>query len=423
MKPEAPHQFTCKGQALTKQRSGVVSSSERAESRVREREACKLVLIDGVDGFLVGGGQLHGLLGELIVEVADVVSRFNLGLEWGRDLTALQLVPLDRCKERMRLDVPLSSRRAAKALGNGLGHEALADCHRITREPGGVGHILVKNHVKEIVFIVGFEGRLSGKHLVHEHAQGPPVHTGAVRLFLDDLRSNVVGSAAESVGGVDPADAFLAHAEISHLDVAIRVEHDVVELEITVDHTALVQEQQCTDDFGRIEARARLIELAGTLDLEHQITAVHVLHHKVETVGCLEARVQLRQEGMLAGQLENALFRHCALDIVILDDHVLLQHLDGVNLIGALAFSKHDFAKAALAQHLDILEVSGGHLRQHSSSSSACGLARGRRHHGWLVAEGASRWVRSWSCRLGRWRGHWRPLSSWCRCWSSLSGF
>ena len=51
-----------------------------------------------------------------------------------------------------------------------------------------------------------------------------------------------------------------------------------------VDDTVSVQVLQGEHDLRRVEAGARLVELARPLDLEHEIAAVHVLHHEEETV-------------------------------------------------------------------------------------------------------------------------------------------
>ena len=41
----------------------------------------------------------------------------------------------------------------------------------------------------------------------------------------------------------------------------------------------------------------------------------------------LEARVQTGEEGMVGRQSENPLLGHGTLHVVVLDDHILLQHL------------------------------------------------------------------------------------------------
>lgn len=67
--------------------------------------------------------------------------------------------------------------------------------------------------------------------------------------------------------------------------------------------------------------------------------------------------MQRREERMACGKRQYPLLRHCAVDVVILEDCVLLQHLDGVNLVGAFAFGQHDLAEGALAQDFNKVEV------------------------------------------------------------------
>ena len=51
--------------------------------------------------------------------------------------------------------------------------------------------------------------------------------------------------------------------------------------------------------------------------------------------------MQLRQEGRLVEQGQHPLLHHGALHVVVLDDHVFLQDLDGVQLLGPLPVSQH----------------------------------------------------------------------------------
>ena len=46
--------------------------------------------------------------------------------------------------------------------------------------------------------------------------------------------------------------------------------------------------------------------------------------------------MQLNEEGRLLRECEDALLDHGALNVVVLDDDVLLQDLDGVQLVRAL---------------------------------------------------------------------------------------
>lgn len=56
-------------------------------------------------------------------------------------------------------------------------------------EPHRVEDVVMENRLEQVVFIIGFERRLSGHHLIHQHPQGPPVHRGSVLQLLQDLIS------------------------------------------------------------------------------------------------------------------------------------------------------------------------------------------------------------------------------------------
>ena len=55
-----------------------------------------------------------------------------------------------------------------------------------------------------------------------------------------------------------------------------------------VDDSVSVEILEREHDFGRVESCPRLVELARPLDLEHEIAAVHVLHHEEEAVLAIE---------------------------------------------------------------------------------------------------------------------------------------
>ena len=87
------------------------------------------------------------------------------------------------------------------------------------------------------------------------------------------------------------------------------------------------------------------------LDVQHQITTADVLHDEVDTSLCLETSVQAKQErvSLLVRNQEHSLLRTCALDFVILNDKLLLQDLDGVQLLCTLGFCQHDLTEVTLS--------------------------------------------------------------------------
>lgn len=60
----------------------------------------------------------------------------------------------------------------------------------------------------------------------------------------------------------------------------------------------------------------------------------------------LEAGVELGQEWGLSRECQHTLLNHGALHVVVLDDHVLLQDLHGVEFIRALPLSQHHLSGA-----------------------------------------------------------------------------
>ena len=114
-----------------------------------------------------------------------------------------------------------------------------------------------------------------------------------------------------------------------------------------------------------------LLELSEMLYLVHEVAAVHNLHHEIKAVLKRKREVQLQLGGQsdLRSQVmemtsitrhrlktavhldeerglvchgEHPLLDHGALDVVVLDDDVLLQDLDGVQLVGALPLGQHN---------------------------------------------------------------------------------
>ena len=89
----------------------------------------------------------------------------------------------------------------------------------------------------------------------------------------------------------------------------------------------------------------RFFEFAALLDLKHEISAVDVLHDKVEAIHRLETGMQLDEKGRFGGQRQHVLLHQRTLNIIVLNDDVLLQNLDGVQFVGAFTFGQHHLRK------------------------------------------------------------------------------
>lgn len=111
--------------------------------------------------------------------------------------------------------------------------------------------------------------------------------------------------------------------------MSIKSEHYVVELQITVHNAIFVEILESQADFGGVELSSLCAKLSA-LDVKHQITTADILHDKVDTSFCLEARMQGGQERMTLaiGNQEDSLLRAHTLHFLVLNNKLLLQHLD-----------------------------------------------------------------------------------------------
>ena len=74
--------------------------------------------------------------------------------------------------------------------------------------------------------------------------------------------------------------------------------------------------------------------------MEHEVSAIDVLHDKEEVVPGLEAGVEAGEKWRLLLHGQHLALVEGALHIILLDDQVLLQALDGVHFTAGLMLSK-----------------------------------------------------------------------------------
>ena len=70
------------------------------------------------------------------------------------------------------------------------------------------------------------------QHFIHDDPQAPPVTELVVTVLHEDLGGDVVGGPAEGLGGDSVQHVLLTHAEVGDLDVALSVQHHVVQLQV-----------------------------------------------------------------------------------------------------------------------------------------------------------------------------------------------
>lgn len=119
-----------------------------------------------------------------------------------------------------------------------------------------------------------------------------------------------------------------------------------------------MQEEKANGNLGCIENGDRLLEFARLLYLVHEITAVHVFHHKEESIGALEAGMEPDQKGWLLRQGQDTLLDHGALGVVVLYYDVLLEDLYCEQRVGSgTLLGQHHFAEASFAENLQYREI------------------------------------------------------------------
>ena len=112
---------------------------------------------------------------------------------------------------------------------------------------------MISDSGEQFLFVLSIKWRLANQHLVQQDSVGPPVNTGSVGLVVDDLRSYVVRSPAEGLGGRAVPDSLLAHPEVGNLDVSLLVQHDIVQLEVPVDDPVGVEVHDSDQNFSSVE--------------------------------------------------------------------------------------------------------------------------------------------------------------------------
>lgn len=79
---------------------------------------------------------------------------------------------------------------------------------------------------------------------LHEHPAILPIDSTAVVRVDNNFWCEILWRAAESVRGRAICDLFLAEAKVCNLNVAFLVEHEVFELQVTVDDALVVEVRQ-----------------------------------------------------------------------------------------------------------------------------------------------------------------------------------
>ena len=237
----------------------------------------------------------------------------------------------------------------------------------ISTEAGQDIHVLLRDTSQDLVSALVALHRLlleridSTDHFISEHAQTPPVDSEAVTRGLDHFWCQIFGCSAESVSHTILCLLHLAEAEICQFEMALRVEENILWLQVTIDDSVLVEVSESQHDLGCIEARSVLSESNLVAEMEEKLAAIQKVGDEIQTFVGLKGVVELDNERM-CDLLHDVPLNLDLVRLVGADDEVLLERLHRVDLIACLLLGEVDFTKGASANDLEQLEVFDGQL-------------------------------------------------------------
>mmetsp|Transcript_764 Transcript_764/g.1621 ORF Transcript_764/g.1621 Transcript_764/m.1621 type:complete len:210 (+) Transcript_764:485-1114(+) len=155
-----------------------------------------------------------------------------------------------------------------------------------------------------LVCAVSLEGRSAHHEFEQQDTQHPPVHSLVVSSAVDDLRSHVVRSSDQ---GVSRALCNLRQAHVSEFTVAAVVQQEILWLQISIDHTAVVQMDKRLHHATNVESSMSLAAVqAQALIRCEQLTTQRCLQKEINMLSSIVGREELHYEGRVH-HLEDAL--------------------------------------------------------------------------------------------------------------------
>ena len=205
------------------------------------------------------------------------------------------------------------------------------------------------------------EGRVTDKELVQKHTEGPDVDTLVVLAGLDHLRWKVVEGAAHSGSSVAALAAKVAAdvgrpPEVSELDTLVKMDEDVLRLQVSVYEVFAVEVFQRPGDLVDVVGGERVTQALQLREGFVELSVCSVLDHKVDVLVVLEPSVERKTVFVQDVGLDFDLADDLLLDVV--GKYLLFGHHFQCTYVAA-AFLTHtvDLPKLALTQSLPYLEI------------------------------------------------------------------
>lgn len=205
-----------------------------------------------------------------------------------------------------------------------------------------------------LVLIV--ERRPTREHLVEYGAQTPPVGFQRVAFVRSYFWCQVGDASAKSVRDCLWLHSQLGQPEISQLNVTLRVEQDVLRLQVSVQNLILVQVADGLHQLSGIDLCSLLVKLFLFSQVSEHFASVHEIDGQVQLGIGLEGVVQFDNVRTL-GMLQDLALGVDLLEHVKLDKHVLAHYLERIGFLVVDLPHQTYLPEGAPAYDLQVLEV------------------------------------------------------------------
>ena len=202
-----------------------------------------------------------------------------------------------------------------------------------------------------------------------QHTETIEVKRPVVVFILEDLRAEVLWTAADGFCFVGLREVLLRQPEICDLEISPLVDKDIFWLQVSIQNVVLVKVLYCYHHLGKQNSSLAWGELVVPLDEVEQVSARTHIEHHIQIVGRRECRVKLHDEwaGVVVQKLENVFLAlnlahaiHVSsgellsrqVEAIILMSHhdlALWNDLHGVDLAINLVTNLDNFGKCALS--------------------------------------------------------------------------
>ena len=116
---------------------------------------------------------------------------------------------------------------------------------------------------------------------------------------FDNLWGQVLRRSTKAVRLVRLFDSLLRQAEISYSYMALRIQKNILWLEVPINDILLMKRLNSTNYFGCVQLCTRLIELLLLTQVGEEFTAVQEVNEEVQLALSLESEMQADDVGVL----------------------------------------------------------------------------------------------------------------------------